>query len=89
MKKTFVFILVVLIIFFIFTLILNLYSMGSIGIRPRTHGCFGVTLPRAFVHKMLPDARIEFMQFAYYVDEESMGDWPYNYCLGKDIWFGE
>lgn len=64
-------------------------GMGHTGIRPESHGCVGFTVQRKTVHKLLPDARIDFAGFTYYVNEQKMNEWKWDYCLGKDIWYGE
>ena len=61
---------------------------GSFGLRPQTHGCFGLPIKSNFV-SWLPDGHIElnlFLHFRYQVSSEISDR---NYCLGQDIWFGE
>lgn len=87
MKK---FIIILLIFLFLILLIAYLpIGMGSTGIRPRTHGCLGIVLDRNIVHKFLPDKRIWFGPFAYYVNKKIVNNIKGDYCLGKDIWYGE
>lgn len=85
-KKAIILIAIFLILLYI---VYGPYSLGSFGIRPETHGCFGLTIPRSLIEGVLPEARVEFFNFAYYVNEESLKNWTTEYCLGRDIWYGE
>ena len=61
---------------------------GSFGLRPQTHGCFGLPVKSSLV-SWLPDGFIELnmiLHFRYQVPPEVSDR---NYCLGQDIWFGE
>lgn len=61
---------------------------GSFGLRPQTHGCFGLPIKSNLV-SWLPDGDIElntFLHFRYQVSSEISDR---NYCFGQDIWLGE
>lgn len=62
---------------------------GSTGIRPKTHGCLGITLEADNVHRFFPSARIDFLSFSYNVVRDRTEYKHQKYCLGKDIWYGE
>jgi len=71
-------------------LVMQSFSEGSIGMRPMTHGCWGIRVQRHDTILVFPKAELEFywpFHFRYSVSEQNKDRLPF--CLGKDIWMGE
>ncbi len=84
--------LLLVILIFVTTVFILAYlpvGMGTTGLRPKTHGCIGITIPGKYVYRIFPEAGLELPPFSYYVDRVNMRGRESNYCLGKDIWYGE
>ncbi|MCK5320386.1 hypothetical protein KAJ61_03285 [Candidatus Parcubacteria bacterium] len=78
--------IVVLTIFIFFQILF----MGSIGLRPMTHGCFGIKINNKKIVRFFPNAELEFyipFHFRYSVSQKNKDRTPF--CMGKDIWHGE
>jgi len=94
-KKSLKYFAIVVILLFVLIFLLQIIvapllmgGSGSFGLRPQTHGCFGLPIKSNLV-RWLPDGDVELsilLHFRYRVASEISNR---NYCLGQDIWFGE
>ncbi|OGG00503.1 hypothetical protein A2Y99_02655 [Candidatus Gottesmanbacteria bacterium RBG_13_37_7] len=95
MNRRFLFLIILLIIFVYICFIKLPYVLypgslgGSFGIRPLSHECFGLSINADTTIRYFPKGDIYFYflwkGYEYFVTD----DWPRNYCIGQDIWFGE
>lgn len=94
MKRKYKITLITLTIIFGGLFLIGSISMGSFGIRPVTHGCLGLRIKSDTVERILPKGSFEIykpVHFAYKVKPYPIEreHYLFDYCLGKDVWFGE
>ncbi len=64
---------------------------GTFGIRPISHGCYGIKLKSSCVYMSLPEGSLEnkFLDVGYYVPADREKWKNHDFCLGQDVWYGE